>query len=167
MKDSKYTRGKQNTLKEYWLAKNWVEPEGMPGVPSVSAASENGRNDDKDYSSKLLERLVEKNNLNTAYKRVKANRGNRGVDLMTVDELLPYLKEHGQAIRKAMLEGSYTPEPGEETRLLGIPTALDRMIQQAILQVLTPIFDPDFSEHNHGFRSGRNAKEYEEKGQRT
>jgi len=168
LKYSTDTRGKQKTSKEDWLAKNRVEPEGMPGVPSVSAASENGRNDDSEYSSNLLERVVERNNLNTAYKRVKANRGSHGVDSMTVDELRPYLKEHGQAIRKAILEGSYTPEPvrrveipkpGGGTRLLGIPTVLDRMIQQAILQVLTPIFDPDFSEHSYGFRPGRNAKE--------
>ena|GEM_PF-1577794 len=141
MKYSKDTRGKQKTSKEDWPAKNRVEPEGMPGVPSVSAASENGRNDDSEYSSNLLEMVVERNNLNTAYKRVKANRGSHGVDSMTVDELLPYLKEHGQAIRKAILEGSYTPEPdrrveipkpGGGTRLLGIPTVLDRMIQQAI-----------------------------------
>jgi len=140
----------------------------MPGVLSVSAVSENGRNDDSEYSSSLLERIVDRNNLNTAYKRVKANRGSHGVDGMTVDELLPYLKEHGQAIRKAILEGNYTPKPvrrveipkpGGGLRQLGIPTVFDRMIQQAILQVLTPVFDPDFSEHSYGFRPGRNAKE--------
>jgi RNA-directed DNA polymerase len=168
LKGSKDTRGKQKTPKEGWPAEDRVEPEGMPGELSVSAASENGRNDDSECSSNLLERVVEKANLNTAYKRVKANRGSHGVDLMTVDELLPYLKEQGQAIREAILEGSYTPKPvrrveipkpGGGTRQLGIPTVLDRMIQQAILQVLTPIFDPDFSEHSYGFRPGRNAKQ--------
>ncbi len=167
MKYSKDTRGKQKTSKEGWSAKNRVEPEGMPGVSSVSAVSENGRNDDSEYSSNLLERVVERNNLNAAYKRVKANRGSHGVDSMTVDELLPHLKEHGQAIRKAILEGNYTPKPvrrveipkpGGGIRQLGIPTVLDRMIQQAILQVLTPIFDPGFSEHSYGFRPARNAK---------
>jgi RNA-directed DNA polymerase len=168
LKGSKDTRGKQKTPKEGWPAEDRVEPEGMPGELSVSAASENGRNDDSECSSNLLERVVEKANLNTAYKRVKANRGSHGVDLMTVDELLPYLKEQGQAIREAILEGSYTPKPvrrveipkpGGGTRQLGIPTVLDRMIQQAILQVLNPIFDPGFSEHSYGFRPGRNAKE--------
>jgi len=77
----------------------------MPGVPSVSAASENGRNDDSEYSSSLLERIVDRRNLNTAYKRVMANWGSHGIDGMTVDELLPYLKEHGQAIRKAITGG--------------------------------------------------------------
>ena len=168
MRHSKDALRKQKTSKEDWLAKNRVEPEGMPGVPSVSAASENGRNNDSEYSSNLLERIVDGENLNTAYKRVKANRGSHGVDGMTVDELLPYLKEHGQTIRKALLEGSYTPKPvrrveipkpGGGVRQLGIPTTLDRLIQQAILQVLTPIFDPDFSEHSYGFRPGRSAKE--------
>ena len=168
MRYSKDTRGKQKTSKEDWPAKNRVEPEGMSGVHSVSAASENGRNGDSEYSSNLLDRIVDRENLNTAYKRVKANRGGHGVDGMTVDELFPYLTEHGQAIRETILEGSYTPKPvrrveipksGGEKRQLGIPTVLDRMIQQAILQVLTPIFDPDFSEHSYGFRPGRNAKE--------
>jgi RNA-directed DNA polymerase len=168
LRHSRDTRRKQKTLKEDWPVENRVEPEGMPGVPSVSAASEDGRNDDSEYSGKLLERVVDRGNLNTAYKRVKANRGSHGVDLMTVDELLPYLKDHGQAIREAILEGSYTPKPvrrveipkpGGGTRQLGIPTVLDRTIQQAILQVLTPIFDPDFSGHSYGFRPGRSAKE--------
>jgi RNA-directed DNA polymerase len=165
---SKDMHRKQKTSKEGCPAEDKVEPEGMPGVPSVSAVSENGRDDDSECSSNLLDRIVDRENLNTAYKRVKANRGSHGVDLMTVDELLPYLKEHGQAIREAILEGKYTPKPvrrveipkpGGGTRQLGIPTVLDRMIQQAILQVLTPIFDPDFSEHSYGFRPGRNAKQ--------
>ena len=80
MRYSKDTRRKQKTSKEGWPAKNRVEPEGMPGGPSVSAASENGRNDDSEYSSNLLERIVDRENLNTAYKRVKANRGSLGVD---------------------------------------------------------------------------------------
>jgi group II intron reverse transcriptase/maturase len=87
---------------------------------------------------------------------------------MKVDELLPYLKQHGTTIRQALLEGDYVPapvrrkeipKPGGGVRLLGIPTVLDRMIQQAITQVLTPIFDPGFSENSYGFRPGRSAKE--------
>ncbi len=83
----------------------------MLRVLSVSAVSENGRNNDSEYSSNLLEGIVDRENLNTAYKRVKANGGSHGVDEMTVDELLPYLKEYGQAIRKALLEESYIPNP--------------------------------------------------------
>jgi group II intron reverse transcriptase/maturase len=140
----------------------------MQGAPSVSAASENGRNGGNEHSGNLLERIVDRDNLNRAFRRVKANGGSHGVDGMKVDELLPYLKQHGTAIRQAILEGSYTPapvrrkeipKPGGGVRLLGIPTVLDRMIQQAITQVLTPIFDPGFSEHSYGFRPGRSAKE--------
>jgi group II intron reverse transcriptase/maturase len=162
------TQRKQKTSNEGWLAKNRVEPEGMQGVPSVSAASEDGRNNGNEDSSNLLEKIVHRNNLNQAYKRVKANGGSHGVDGMKVDELLPYLKQHGTAIRQLLLEGNYVPapvrrkeipKPGGGIRLLGIPTVLDRMIQQAITQVLTPIFDPGFSENSYGFRPGRSAKE--------
>jgi len=140
----------------------------MQGVQSVSAASKDGRNDGNEYASKLLERIVDRQNLNLAYKQVKANRGSHGVDGMKVDELLPYLKQHGESIREAILAGSYAPAPVRRkeiakpdggVRLLGIPTVLDRMIQQAIAQVLTPIFDPEFSEHSYGFRPGRSAKQ--------
>ena len=140
----------------------------MQGAPSVSAAARNGRNDGNEYSSNLLERIIDRDNLNYAYKRVKANGGSHGVDGMKVDELLPYLKQHGAAIRQALLDGDYAPapvrrkeipKPGGGIRQLGIPTVLDRMIQQAITQVLTPIFDPGFSENSYGFRPGRSAKE--------
>lgn len=168
MRYSTDTRRKQKTSEEGCPAKERVEPEGMQEVPSVFAASKNGRNDGNEYSSSLLERIVDRDNLNLAYKRVKANGGNPGVDGMKVDELLPYLKQHGAAIRQAILEGSYAPspvrrkeipKPGGGVRQLGIPTVLDRMIQQAITQVLTSIFDPGFSEHSYGFRPGRSAKE--------
>jgi len=103
----------------------------MQGAPSVSAASKDGRNGGNEYSGSLLERIVDRDNLNQAYKRVKANGGSHGVDGMKVDELLPYLKQHGAAIRQAILEGSYAPapvrqkgipKPGGGVRLLGIPT---------------------------------------------
>ena len=86
---------------------------------------------------------------------------------MTVDDLKPYLKEHWPRIREEILAGTYTPQPvrrvdipkpgGKGVRSLGIPVALDRFIQQAILQILTPIFDPHFSESSYGFRPGRSA----------
>ena len=168
MRYSTDTQRKQKTSQEGWPAKKRVEPQGMQGVQSVSAASKDGRNDGNEYASKLLERIVDRQNLNLAYKQVKANRGSHGVDGMKVDELLPYLKQHGESIREAILAGSYAPAPVRRkeiakpdggVRLLGIPTVLDRMIQQAIAQVLTPIFDPEFSEHSYGFRPGRSAKQ--------
>ncbi len=159
---------KQKTSKEGWPAKAGVEPRSMQGVPSISAASKKGRNNGNECAGNLLEKILDRNNLNNAFKRVKSNRGSHGVDGMKVDELLPFLKQNGEAIRQEILEGRYTPQPVRRVeidkpdggkRQLGIPTALDRMIQQAITQVLSPIFDPEFSESSFGFRPGRSAKQ--------
>jgi retron-type reverse transcriptase len=112
----------------------------------------------------LMDRVVNRENLIRALKRVSANKGSPGVDGMTVDELTDYLLEHWQPIRERLLRGDYCPQPvkevlmpkpGDGTRRLGIPTVLDRFIQQAILQVLDPIFDPTFSTHSYGFRPHR------------
>ncbi len=114
----------------------------------------------------LMERVVERGNAKTALKRVRENKGSPGVDGMTVDELPKYLMENWQTIRAQLLAGTYQPRPVREVeipksgggvRKLGIPSALDRFIQQSILQVLQPMFDPTFSEHSHGFRPGRRA----------
>ena len=115
----------------------------------------------------LMRQVVDRNNLRRAWRQVKANRGAPGVDGMTVDEFVAFAREHWPAIRQALLDGSYSPQPvrrveipkpsGQGVRLLGIPTVLDRLIAQAIQQVLTPIFDPDFSESSFGFRPGRGA----------
>ncbi len=122
----------------------------------------------------LLEKVIERENLNRAYKKVKANRGNHGVDGMEVEELLPYLKQHGARLKQEILEGRYQPRPVRRVeipkpdggiRLLGIPTALDRMIQQAIAQVLNPIFELQFSQSSYGFRAGRSAKQAIKKAQ--
>jgi len=169
LKDSTEMQRKRKTLKEGCPAKKRVEPQGMQGARSIAAASANGRNDDSNANaSKLLEMIVDRQNLNQAYKQVKANQGSHGVDGMKVDELLPYLKQNGKALREALLEGRYTPAPVRRVeipkpdggvRQLGIPTVQDRMIQQAIAQVLIPIFDPEFSENSYGFRPGRSAKQ--------
>ena len=115
----------------------------------------------------LLEEVLRRENLVKAYHRVRINKGAPGVDGMTVEALGPYLKEHWLRIRKEILAGTYTPQPvrrvdipkpgGKGIRSLGIPVALDRFIQQAILEILTPRFDPYFSESNYGFRPGRSA----------
>lgn len=113
-----------------------------------------------------MEEVVRRENLQKALKRVCANKGSPGVDGMAVEELRDYLKTHWSGIREELLQGQYKPQPvkqvmipkpGGGTRMLGIPTVLDRFIQQAILQVLTPIYDPTFSAHSYGFRPGRNA----------
>jgi len=114
----------------------------------------------------LMERVCERENLNRAYKRVKANKGSPGIDGMTVGELYDWLKKHGEELIAALLGGSYEPrpvlgkeidKPGGGKRRLGIPTVADRLVQQAILQVLEGIVDPTFSERSYGFRRGRNA----------
>ena len=113
----------------------------------------------------LMEEVLRRENLIRALRRVRSNKGAPGIDGMTVEELTAYLKEHWTRIREELLEGGYEPQPvrrveipkpnGGGVRPLGIPTVLDRLIQQAILQVLSPIFDPYFSESSYGFRPGR------------
>jgi RNA-directed DNA polymerase len=114
----------------------------------------------------LMEEVVGRANLVRALKRVRQNKGSPGIDGMRVEELSEYLREHWDEIRQRLLAGTYQPKPvrrqeipksGGGVRELGIPTVLDRVIQQAILQVLQPRFDPTFSQHSHGFRPGRRA----------
>ena len=115
----------------------------------------------------LMVRVMAPANLRRAWTRVKANRGAPGVDGMTIDDFAAFAQEHWPGIRRALLDGSYRPAPvrrveipkpkGQGGRLLGIRTVCDRVIQQAIVQVLTPVFDPQFSESSFGFRPGRSA----------
>ena len=114
----------------------------------------------------LMERICEPKNLNRAYRRVKANRGSPGVDGMTVGELGAWLAGRKEEWVAQLLDGSYRPQeirgveipkPGGGVRQLGIPTVVDRLVQQAILQVLDPLLDPTFSESSYGFRPGRSA----------
>jgi group II intron reverse transcriptase/maturase len=114
----------------------------------------------------LLEHILERGNLNAAYKRVKQNDGSPGVDKMKVESLLSFLRQHGESLKQSILGGTYKPQPvlrveidkpDGGVRLLGIPTVTDRMIQQAISQILAPIFEAEFSDHSYGFRPKRNA----------
>jgi RNA-directed DNA polymerase len=115
----------------------------------------------------LMEEVLRRENVMAAYKRVVANGGAPGVDGMTVEELKGYCREHWPRIREEIRSGTYQPRPvkkveipkpgGKGTRMLGIPTVVDRMIQQALLQVLSPIFEPTFSKWSFGFRPGRSA----------
>ncbi|MBW1778929.1 MAG: group II intron reverse transcriptase/maturase [Deltaproteobacteria bacterium] len=113
-----------------------------------------------------MEEVVRKENLIKALKRVCANKGSPGIDGVTVGELKEYLRAHWPRIREQLLQGEYKPQPvkqvripkpGGGTRQLGIPTVVDRFIQQALLHVLTPMYDPTFSQSSFGFRPGRNA----------
>jgi group II intron reverse transcriptase/maturase len=122
-----------------------------------------------------MELVVERDNLKRALKRVRQNKGGPGIDGMRVEDLLEYLRENWEGIRRRLLAGTYQPSPvrrqeipksGGGIRQLGIPIVLDRFIQQAILQVLQPQFDPTFSEHSHGFRPGRRAHDAVREAQR-
>ncbi len=128
------------------------------------AAHENERSGND--AEKLLELVVESSNVGAALRRVKKNKGSPGIDGMKVDELPAYLAKHWPQVREDLLTGRYQPQAvrrhgipkkGGGVRELGIPTALDRLIQQCVLQVLQPRLDPSFSQHSYGFRPGRSA----------
>ena len=159
-----------------------VELESYAKAPSISMTSDNRQNARSEYYYGLLEKIISNENLNEAFKRVKKNKGSHGIDKMGVDELLSYLRSHGEELRQSIADGSYKPNPvrrvgipkdNGKTRPLGIPTVVDRVIQQAISQVLTPIFEKKFSENSYGFRPKRSAhqailkcKEYMDEGYR-
>ena len=116
----------------------------------------------------LIEKMLERGNLLKALQAVERNGGAAGVDGMEVAQLRVYLRERWSRIREQILKGEYQPrpvrrvdipKPGGGTRMLGIPTVLDRLIQQAIHQILTPIWEPEFSAHSYGFRPGRSAQQ--------
>ena len=119
------------------------------------------------WTDNLLELILRKDNLNAAYKRVKSNRGSGGIDGMQVDELLPYLRENQETLIREIRVGKFKPNPVRrveipketkgEFRKLGVPTVVDRVIQQAITQELTPIYEGKFSENSFGFRPKRGA----------
>jgi len=126
-------------------------------------------------SEQLMEEVCERENCLQALKRVKSNKGSAGIDGMTVDALTVHLKEHWPAIREQLLSGTYKPQPVRRVeipkpdggvRQLGIPTVLDRMVQQAVMQVLQGRWDAEFSEHSHGFRLGRSAHQAVAKAQK-
>jgi len=152
---------KQKTSKMGCPCQGMLEVESNKGARSMAAletAKENRVN--------LLEEILDRNNLNAAYAQVVHKKGAGGVDGMQVGEMKQWLKENKEEFLEALRTGKYTPKPVRRvgipkpdggTRKLGIPTVLDRLIQQAIAQILTPIFEKTFSETSYGFRPGRNA----------
>ena len=156
--------------------------DGIPEVIGGHGISASERGNLTPEKSTLMEQVVEKENMARAYQRVKRNKGAAGIDNMVVEELESYLREHWSRIKRELREGRYKPQAVKVVyipkvsggrRQLGIPTVVDRMIQQALMQVLSPIFEAMFSEGSYGFRAGRNAQmavkkaqEYQRKGKR-
>jgi group II intron reverse transcriptase/maturase len=148
------------------MQKDSAEHERYAGVHDPVRIAETDSTNTNESKEGLLEKIVNLNNLNEAFKRVKANKGSHGIDGMKVDELLQYLKENGETLRQSILDGTYRPSPvrrveipkeNGKKRNLGIPTVVDRVIQQAIAQMLTPIYEKQFSENSFGFRPKRSA----------
>jgi len=143
-----------------------AEHEGFDGAPTGIRIIENNTTNADRVGNGLLEEILCAENLNKAYKRVKSNKGAHGVDGMEVEHLLQDLKDNGAELTKSILDGKYRPNPvrrveipkdNGKRRKLGIPTAVDRVVQQAIAQKLSPIFEPQFCETSYGFRPNRGA----------
>lgn len=158
-----------------------AQVEGLPSTPIPEAggkevvqaatigqsSSLTAKERQRALTARLMERVCEPANLNRAYARVTANKGSPGIDGMPVGQLGGWIKRHRQAFIASLLDGSYEPKPvrgvqipkpgGKGMRQLGIPTVVDRLVQQAMLQVLEPILDPAFSASSYGFRPGKSA----------
>lgn len=160
-----YDKSRQLQTEDY-LQEDKFETECIVEVPSNISGASTRINDQTTVQNIMLEDILSNYNMNLAYKRVKANKGSHGVDGMKVDELLTYLKQNGDQIKQDILSGAYNPQairrveiPKEngKKRKLGIPVVVDRVIQQAIAQILTPIYESKFSENSYGFRPNKSA----------
>src|ERR1700731_2469588 len=158
-------RRQKNQLELAFPAENRSEAPTAAAEGTESLAAKR-RTESPASTEQLMEEVCERENCKQALARVKANKGSPGVDGMTVHELPEYLKQHWPTIREHLCSGTYVPQPVKRVeiekpdggmRKLGIPTVLDRFIQQAVMQVLQPRWDPTFSEHSHGFRPKRSA----------
>lgn len=159
-----------------------VDGRNPVGNPAGASSSPSEGNSLIDETAELIEQMIERENLNAAWRRVRSNKGAPGVDGRDFEATEVMIREHWNEIREHLLAGTYVPKavkrveipkPGGGKRKLGVPTILDRFIQQAALHVLTPIFEPGFSPHSYGFRPGRSAHEavrqaqrYQEEGKR-
>ena len=154
----------QKTAKAGCPCEGMLETKSTKGACSIALTE----TDREDGAENLLERILDRNNLNQAYLKVKRNGGSAGVDGMTVEEMLPYLREHREELLESLRSERYKPKavrrveipkPDGGKRMLGVPTVIDRMIQQAIVQVLQPMYEPLFSENSYGFRPKRSAQQ--------
>jgi group II intron reverse transcriptase/maturase len=152
---------------EGYLQKVSAEQKGYVEAYAPSRITENNITNIDLSAEELLEKILDKDNMNQAFKKVKSNKGAGGIDGMEVDELLQYLKENAQKLTQTIKDGKYRPNPVRrveipkeekgKVRKLGIPTVVDRVVQQAIAQVLSPIFEKQFSDNSFGFRPKRSA----------
>ena len=151
---------------EDYLQRVPAEQEGYAEVCVSPKITENNITDTNEQTEGLLEQILAGENLNLAYRQVKRNKGAGGIDGMQVDELLPFLRENRKELVQSLRDGKYRPQPvrraeipkdNGKIRKLGIPTVVDRLIQQAICQVLTPMFEEQFSDNSFGFRPKRSA----------
>jgi len=157
--------GKQKISKDTCLQKSRAEPEGYAGGQTFIWMTENNLTNADKPEYGLLEQILSPTNLNQAFKRVRSNRGSGGVDKMEVESLKDYLVNNKEQLIQSILDGSYRPNPVRRveipkekgTRKLGIPTVVDRVVQQAIAQVLTPVYEKQFLSNSYGFRPKRNA----------
>jgi retron-type reverse transcriptase len=157
---------KQKISEDTWLQKDRAEPEGYAGGQTYMRITENNITNTDKPSYGLPEQIVFPTNLHKAYKRVKSNDGSGGIDKMEVESLWDYLVVNKEYLIESILDGTYRPNPvrrveipkdNGKKRMLGIPTVVDRVVQQAITQVLSPIYEKQFSRSSFGFRLKRNA----------
>jgi group II intron reverse transcriptase/maturase len=157
--------GKQKISKDTCLQNSRAEPESYAGGQTFIWMTENNLTNTDKPEYGLLEQILSPSNLNRAYKRVRSNRGSGGVDKMEVESLKDYLVNNKEKLIQSILDGSYRPNPVRRVeipkekgkRKLGIPTVVDRVVQQAIAQVLTPVYEKQFSTSSYGFRPKRSA----------
>ena len=157
--------GKQKISQDTCLQNNRAEPEGYAGGQTFIWITENNLTNTDKPEYGLLEQILSPTNLNQAYKRVRSNKGSGGIDKMEVESLKDYLVNNKDQLIQSILDGRYRPNPVRRveipkekgTRKLGIPSVVDRVIQQAIAQILSPIYEEQFSTNSYGFRPRRNA----------
>ncbi len=158
------SRRQKTHTKRVYPEKKAVQLPTNQGEPNIYPAQTKGKS--RGQNNDLMEEVLSKQNMLKALRRVEKNKGAPGRDNLTVESLKPYLRQNRLSIREQLLKGDYKPQPvlrveidkpNGGKRLLGIPTVIDRLIQQALLQILTDIFDPDFSPFSFGFRPNRKA----------
>ena len=157
---------KQKKSEDTWLQRDRAELEVYAGGQTYIWITENNLANADQPSSGMLEQILSPTNLNQAYKRVRSNKGSGGVDKMEVETLLDHLVLHKEKLIQSIMDGTYRPNPvrrveipkeNGKMRMLGIPTVVDRVVQQAITQVLSPIYEKQFSTNSYGFRPKRSA----------